>query len=82
MEILFKGNRVKKILVKKDFNGGNPWGGISADIQNGIVYLATGNPKPNYVGVTRPGKNLFANSVIAIDVRNKKKNMAFPRNMS
>jgi len=58
---------------ERDFNGGVPWGGISADTQNGIVYLATGNPKPNYVGVTRPGKNLFANSVIAIDVRNKKK---------
>ena len=63
----------KEDIAKIDFNGGNPWGGISADIQNGIVYLATGNPKPNYVGVTRPGKNLFANSVIAIDVRNKKK---------
>ena len=63
----------KKIFGVEDFDGGNPWGGISADIQNGIVYLATGNPWPSYVGVSRPGENLFANSVIAFDVRNKKK---------
>ena len=63
----------KKILGAKDFSGGNPWGGISADIKNGIVYLTTGNPRPSFVGVLRPGKNLFANSVIAFDVRNKRK---------
>jgi len=63
----------KNIFKSKDFNGGNPWGGISADTKKGIVFLTTGNPKPNYVGVHRPGKNLFANSLIAFDVRNKKK---------
>ncbi len=61
-----------KISYKKDFLGGNPWGGISADTEKGIVYLTTGNPKPNHVGSSRPGKNLFANSVVAFDVRNKK----------
>ena len=63
----------KNFFNKKDFIGGNPWGGISADIQNGIVYLSTGNPKPNFIGTLRPGKNLYANSVIAFDIRNKKK---------
>ena len=63
----------KKNNQEKDFYGGNPWGGISADIQNGIVYLTTGNPKPNYVGAMRPGRNLFSNSVVAFDIRNKKK---------
>jgi len=58
---------------EKDFKGGLPWGGLSADTKNGIVYLSTGNPKPNFVGTLRPGKNLFANSIIAFDVRNKKK---------
>jgi len=64
-----KGNSFKKI----DFNGGNPWGGMSADVKKGIVYLTTGNPKPNFVGNLRPGKNLFANSIVAIDIKNKKK---------
>ena len=63
----------KKVFKSKDFKGGNPWGGISADIKNGIVFATTGNPKPNYVGTLRPGKNLFSNSLIAFDVRNKKK---------
>ena len=62
-----------KNFFNKDFSGGNPWGGISADTENGMVYLTTGNPKPLYVGVSRPGKNLYANSIIAFDVRNKKK---------
>ena len=63
----------KGIFGEGDFKGGNPWGGISADIKNGIVFLATGNPRPVFVGSMRPGKNLYANSVIAFDVRNKKK---------
>jgi quinoprotein glucose dehydrogenase len=56
----------------RDFIGGNPWGGVSADIENGIIYITTGNPAPYYVGVIRPGKNLYSNSIIAFDVRNKK----------
>ena len=63
----------KENFGERDFKGGLPWGGLSADTKNGIVYLSTGNPKPNFVGTLRPGKNLFANSVIAFDVRNKKK---------
>ena len=59
--------------TNKDFIGGVPWGGLSADTINGIVFLATGNPKPNYVGTSRPGPNLFSNSIIAFDIRNKKK---------
>ena len=63
----------KENFGERDFKGGFPWGGLSADTKNGIVYLSTGNPKPNFVGTLRPGKNLFANSIIAFDVRNKKK---------
>jgi len=63
----------KEVYREGDFRGGNPWGGMSADIKNGIVYFATGNPKPNYIGTSRPGKNLFANTLVAFDVKNKKK---------
>ena len=55
-----------------DFKGGTPWGGISSDNKKGILYLTTGNAEPYLVGVKRPGKNLFTNSVIAFDIRNKK----------
>jgi len=69
----FLREKKEKIFNEFDFTGGNPWGGMSADIQNSIVYLTTGNPKPNFVGKKRPGKNLFANSIVAIDIKNKKK---------
>jgi len=62
----------KELVYNRDFHGGSPWGGISADINKGIVYLTTGNVAPYFVGITRPGKNLYSNSVIAFDVRNKK----------
>tara|TARA_B100000900_G_scaffold271337_1_gene231743 strand:- start:727 stop:2751 length:2025 start_codon:yes stop_codon:yes gene_type:complete len=56
-----------------DYSGGNPWGGISADIERQIVFLTTGNPGIYLQGINRPGKNKYANSVIAIDIKNKKK---------
>lgn len=62
----------KAVFNSKDFESGNPWGGISSDNKNGIVFLTTGNAKPYFVGVERPGKNLYADSIIAFDVRNKK----------
>lgn len=55
-----------------DYSGGNPWGGISADVDRNIVFLTTGNPGVYLQGVNRPGKNKYANSVIAIDIENKK----------
>ena len=63
----------KNNFLFENFKNGNPWGGISADNKRGIVYITTGNPAPWYVGVDRPGDNLYANSIIAIDIKNKKK---------
>jgi len=63
----------KNSFLFENFLRGNPWGGISADDTRGIVYITTGNPAPDYIGVDRPGDNLFANSIIAIDIKNKKK---------
>ncbi len=53
--------------------GCNPWGGISADIKNKIVYVSTGNAQPDYYGKKRPGQNKFCNSIIALDAKNQKK---------
>jgi len=61
-----------KVLNWRDFKSGTPWGGISSDNKNGIVYLTTGNAIPYLVGTVRPGKNLYTDSIIAFDVRNKK----------
>ena len=56
-----------------DYSGGNPWSGISADTERGIVYVSTGNAGYYFNGVNRPGNNKYSNSVIAIDIINKKK---------
>ena len=55
-----------------DYSGGNPWGGISADLDREIVYVTTGNAGFFTDGTTRPGKNKYSNSVVAIDIKNKK----------
>jgi quinoprotein glucose dehydrogenase len=56
-----------------DYSGGNPWSGISADVERGIVFVTTGNAGYYFNGVNRPGNNKYSNSVIAIDILNKKK---------
>ena len=55
-----------------DYSGGNPWGGISADLEREILFISTGNSARFYDGVNRPGNNDYSNSVIALDIRNKK----------
>ena len=56
-----------------DYSGGNPWGGFSLDEARGIAYITTGNAGRYFNGVNRPGDNKYANSIIAIDIKNKKK---------
>ena len=55
-----------------DYSGGNPWGGISADVDRKIVYISTGNAGRFYEGTSRPGKNKYSNSVIALDISSRK----------
>lgn len=49
--------------------GANCWGGMALDDQRGIAYFSTGSPKPNFTGIHHRGDNLFANSIIALDVK-------------
>jgi len=46
----------------------NTWPPLSADPDNGIVFVTTDAPTNDYFGGHRPGDNLFGNSVIAINV--------------
>jgi quinoprotein glucose dehydrogenase len=47
--------------------GGNCWGGIAMDARRGIVYISTGSPHPNSIGIDHPGRNPNTDSVIAIE---------------
>ena len=56
----------------RQFKGGSPWGGISIDTKNNLLFLTTGNPRPALLGSSRKGPNKNANSIIAIDLIKKK----------
>jgi len=49
-------------------NGANVWGGMALDPSRGIVFVAAGDPHPNFLGMSRGGDDKYANSVIALDV--------------
>lgn len=44
------------------------WSMMSADEELGLLYLPTNTPAPDYYGGHRPGANLFAESVIALNI--------------
>jgi len=51
------------------YGGANNWGGMSAHEVDGVVYVSTGSATYDFYGANRPGKNLFANCIIALDVQ-------------
>jgi quinoprotein glucose dehydrogenase len=80
---LFTGKTRWKLKYKKDINkrfggikfnnaGANSWGGISVDKERGILYFTTGNPHHYLDGTQRPGNNPNSNSLIAVDLNDKK----------
>ncbi len=48
--------------------GANVWSAFAADEELGLVYLPTGTPTNDYYGGHRPGDNLFAESIVALDI--------------
>ncbi len=51
----------------KKIGGANNWMGMSLDENRGIVYAPLGSPSYDYYGGDRSGKNLFGNSLVALD---------------
>ncbi|HAM70811.1 MAG TPA: pyrrolo-quinoline quinone [Verrucomicrobiales bacterium] len=52
--------------------GANAWAGMAMDDTRGIAYITTGGPKPNFIGISHLGQNLYANCLVAIDARTGK----------
>lgn len=52
--------------------GANAWAGSIIDTTRGIVFIATGSAGDDFYGVRRPGNNLFANCVIALNANTGK----------
>jgi quinoprotein glucose dehydrogenase len=57
----------------KGRGGANPWGGLTVDIENAILFCATGSAGPDFYGAGRKGDNLFANCILALDARTGKR---------
>jgi alcohol dehydrogenase (cytochrome c) len=53
--------------VPKGGGGGTIYMPPTVDVETGTVYVGTGNPAPVLVGDKRPGKNLYTDSIIALD---------------
>jgi quinoprotein glucose dehydrogenase len=54
----------------KERSGANMWAfAAPVDVERGIAYLPIAGPATNYYGGDRPGNNLFANSIVAVDAQ-------------
>lgn len=53
-------------------SGPDVWTFFTADEKRGILYMPFGSANNDYYGIDRPGANLFANSLVAVDVETGK----------
>ena len=51
------------------YGGATVWQTPAVDPALGLIYFSTGNPGPDFNGGIRPGDNLFATSIVAVDAR-------------
>ena len=51
----------------QDRRGAGSWVPMTVDEANGLVFIALGNPTDQNYGASRPGKNPYASSVIALE---------------
>lgn len=56
----------------KNRSGPSAWGDITVDPKLGLVFVPVANPADSYYGADRPGNDLYANSVVALDARTGK----------
>nr|WP_295933245.1 PQQ-binding-like beta-propeller repeat protein [uncultured Dyadobacter sp.] len=59
--------------ARQNFGGANAWAGMAIDRGRGIVYIPTGSAAYDFYGGNRPGNNLFANCLIALDATTGKR---------
>jgi len=57
----------------KKIGAANDWCGLVIDEKRGIAFVSTGSPSVDFYGGVRPGKNLFANCIIALNATTGKR---------
>ncbi len=58
---------------REKFGGVHNWSEFTIDPELGIAYIPTGTARYDFYGGNRPGDNLFANSIVALDARTGKR---------
>jgi len=48
-------------------SGTNMWAFITVDVERGLAFVPIGSPTSDYYGADRRGKNLYGNSLVALD---------------
>lgn len=57
----------------KGRSGANMWAfAAPVDEKNGLVFIPISSPSPNYWGGSRPGSNVYGNSIVALDIKTGK----------
>jgi quinoprotein glucose dehydrogenase len=56
-----------------DVGAANNWAGMAIDRQRGIIYVPTGSAGYDFYGGNRPGQNLYANCLLALDAATGKR---------
>ncbi len=51
----------------KNRSGTNAWGFMSVDVERGLLFLPHGSPSSDFYGADRKGKDLFGNSLVALN---------------
>jgi len=51
----------------KNRAGPTLWGFMTVDVETGLLFLPMGNPSDSFYGADRPGKNLYSNSIVAVE---------------
>lgn len=51
----------------KNRSGTNVWGFMSVDAERGLLFLPHGSPSSDFYGADRKGKDLFGNSLVALN---------------
>jgi quinoprotein glucose dehydrogenase len=59
--------------ARQSNGGANSWMGMAIDRERAIVYAPTGSASFDFYGGDRPGNNLFANSLLALDASTGKR---------
>ena len=56
----------------KTIGGTNVWGFLTVDVQAGVLYIPNSIAGSDYIGIPRPGDNLYGTSLVAVDVNTGK----------